>query len=464
MGMGQIKREEQNKEAMSRILAMGKEFGAWYKNHTVKETLAYFGITEKKALYRIMAKIGKDALGIDYDKHAESCKRMRGRKSTRTHEDFMRSAALGAKTQRENWARKSEEEKEAWREKMRESHSSEEYKKKRSELSKRQWEHTPKNIQQKLNRKRGIASKLWWASLSEEQKAQELNKRYNNGAGYKTSNSAPNMAFAKRLEENGISFSREFRIDNYSYDFKVGNALIEIDPYPTHNCTWSPFQMHDKDYHMRKSETARAHGFNCIHVFDWDSYDVIVGLLKPRTSMGARTTELKPVDKKEADGFLDKYHTQRSARFSVCLGLYSNGELVSLMAFGKPRYNSHCEWELIRYCSNQNVMGGAEKLFGGFLKAYNPKSVVSYCDKAKFEGLVYPRLHFELKRKGKPSLHWYNPLTKEHYTASLVRQLGFSKLTGIYEGLDTDDNDVLMLEHGFVEVYDCGQDTWEWKA
>ena len=510
--------KEENERAYERISSMGAEFGEWYKNHTIKETLEYFGITEKRALYRIMSRIGKERLGIDYNKHAESCKMMKGRKSTRTHEDFMRSAALGAKTQRENWARKSEEEKEAWREKMRESHSSTKYKERMREETIAYRESLSPEREAEINMKRSETMRKWWSGLTPERKAEEIKKHLDGGACWnhekirktveerygvgnisqvneikktardsmrrtclekygvewncqlpqcdvRNPNSKPNNDFDALLTETGIAHKREFPLEGYKYDFKVGDALIEINPTATHNST---FGIHGKpkpkDYHMLKSEVAERHGYRCIHVFDWDDWGKAAMLLKPRERVYARDTEAREVPKKEADSFCEEYHLQGKARHSYALGLYRGDELVSLMTFGKPRYSKKHEWELVRYCSKADVVGGAEKLMSHFISEKSPKSIVSYCDKSKFSGKTYADLGFSLIRKGRPSKHWYSLKSKKHFTNATVVRLGFSKLTGIYEGLDTDDNDVLMLEHGFVEVYDCGQDTWEWKA
>ena len=44
-------------------------------------------------------------------------------------------------------------------------------------------------------------------------------------------NSSYNIAFENKLKENNIEYSREFPIGHYSYDFKIGKYLIELNPY-----------------------------------------------------------------------------------------------------------------------------------------------------------------------------------------------------------------------------------------
>ena len=283
-------------------------------------------------------------------------------------------------------------------------------------------------------------------------------------------NSKPNQKFAKLLERNGIAFEREFPIKSKSYDFKVGNKLIEINPYATHNSTWGI--MRDKkgkspDYHKKKSQLAKEHGFQCIHVFDWDDRSKILKLLQPRTNLYARKLRVQKVSQTEANVLLKENHLQGPAKMqTACYGLFLGEDLVEVMTFGKPRFNKNYEWELIRLCTKAGycVIGGAERLFKAFLNEYNPDSVVSYCDNAKFTGNVYTRLGFTLKTDSGISKHWYNPETKIHITDNGLRMQGFDRLLGDLYGKfgKGTSNEDLMRQHGFVEIYDAGQSTYVW--
>ena len=78
------------------------------------------------------------------------------------------------------------------------------------------------------------------------------------------------------------------------------------------------------------------------------------------------------------------------------------------MTFGKARYNNRYEWELLRLCTNEKfkVVGGAERLFKRFIKDQKPRSIISYCDKAKFSGSVYSRLGMEHLYDSDPNKVW----------------------------------------------------------
>lgn len=281
-------------------------------------------------------------------------------------------------------------------------------------------------------------------------------------SSYNSTHSQYNEEFDRLLTDNDIIFLREFRLVSKVFDFKVNKNLVEIDPYATHNSTWGIFSDGPKPkyYHRDKSQIAEDNGYRCIHVWDWDDRDRIIKLLLPRKRIFARKCEVRDVDLSTTREYLNTYHLQGYARDSIRIGLYYNDELVSIMTFGKPRYNKKCEYELIRYCSSYDVVGGAEKLFTHFIRTYNPTTVVSYCDKSKFTGKTYLNLGFKFITNN-VSKHWYNPITNVHVTDNFLRQRGFDQIFNTDYGKGT-SNEVLMLEAGFVEIFDAGQSTYIW--
>jgi len=268
--------------------------------------------------------------------------------------------------------------------------------------------------------------------------------------------------FKTILDDNDIKYSQHFYINHngkrYFYDFKVDKILIELNPSATHNSTWSPYNNPlEEDYHYNKSQAALENGYRCINIWDWDDINILMFILKPRQTVYARNCEIREVTSIDARDFLNQYHFQGYAKDAIRYGLYYKNELVSIMTFDTPRYNKNYDFELVRYCSNKNIIGGAEKLFKHFTSNYKG-SIISYCDLSKFTGDIYNKLGFTYKNYsiGK---HWYSFDLSKHITDNLLRQLGFDKLFGsIYGnfGKGTSNNQ-LMIDHGFVEIYDCGQ-------
>lgn len=286
-----------------------------------------------------------------------------------------------------------------------------------------------------------------------------------------------NLAFAELLKKNNINFEQEFVLGDglYSYDFyiKAENIkyVVEINPTFTHTCIdTGVYTARHKDYHLNKTNFAVNLGFNCINVWQWDDWDKIISIIKPKQKLYARKLKLKEVSKKDTNIFLNTHHLQGSCYGNfVNLGLYQGEQLIEVMTFGNPRYNKNYEWELLRLCTHSDycVVGGAEKLFAYFKLNYEPNSVISYCDVSKFIGEVYKRLGFILKEQTKPQKIWSDK--KEKYiTDNLLRQYGFDRLIGsklnppeIY-GKGT-DNEMLMLNHKWLPIYDCGQKVFEWN-
>lgn len=282
---------------------------------------------------------------------------------------------------------------------------------------------------------------------------------------YKT-NSKTNQAFCKILDEYGLEYESEFPVASYSYDFRIlgTNILIEIDPTYTHSSypTHFNFSGKDKNYHIKKSETASENGYRCIHIFDWDNRYLILDSILQKISIGARQCSVKEISSKLASEFEKKYHIQESCRNQkVSLGLIFNDELVSVMTFGEPRYNKKYEYELLRLCtkSGLHISGGPSKLFKYFIENYDPNSIISYCDRAKFEGKVYKKIGMSLVESTSPQEIWSKG--SENITANLLRQRGYDQLFNANYGKGT-SNEKLMLDHGWLPVYDCGQSVYEW--
>lgn len=325
-----------------------------------------------------------------------------------------------------------------------------------------------------------------WISKSDKEKQEILEKRkQTNQFKYKTnwyvenidktknhgSISKLNLNFVKQLNENNINCNLEFKLDGKSFDIKVNNTLIEINPTYTHNSTKGAMFSNNqyisdpmpKDYHLEKSLLAEKYNYFCLHVFDWDDKEKIIYRFLPKKSVYARNCELREVNKKECDAFLNNYHLQNTCRGQVIrYGLYHNDELVEIMTFGKSRYNKNYNYELLRLCSHKDyhVVGGSEKLFKRFLKDYNPQSIISYCDYSKFSGEVYKRLGMTFVKLTKPNKIWSKGKVK--ITNNLLNQRGADQLIGTHDGKGTSNKDI-MIREGWAEIYDCGQKVFEYK-
>ena len=98
--------------------------------------------------------------------------------------------------------------------------------------------------------------------------------------------SKPNLNFKSLLEQNGFKIdeneNREFVLNNYVYDFKINNILIEINPTTTHNSTFGIYNGSpiNEQYHYNKTKNALDNGYKCICVWDWIDQNSIIQKLK----------------------------------------------------------------------------------------------------------------------------------------------------------------------------------------
>lgn len=277
-------------------------------------------------------------------------------------------------------------------------------------------------------------------------------------------NSKINQKFGDLLRENDIDFETEFPIERSSFDFRIQNSniLVEIDPSYSHTTKNTKFGGLDRHYHRNKSQLASKHGYRCIHVFDWDDWTKVVRLIRPITKrLYARSLDVREVSLEDCNEFLNSYHLQGSCKGqAIRYGLYQDNELIELMTFGKPRYNTNADLELLRLCIKPGyaVTGGSRRLIENSLKSLTVSRIVSYCDLSKFTGDVYNLLGFKAAcLNPEPSLHW----SKGHrqITDNLLRQRGYDQIFATNFGKGT-SNIELMIEHNWLPVYDCGQQTY----
>ena len=139
---------------------------------------------------------------------------------------------------------------------------------------------------------------------------------------------------------------------------------------------------------------------------------------------------------------------QGAAPCSTTLGLYYDGELVSLMTFGHPRFNREVDWELVRFCSKAGyrVIGGASKLFNAFVRSDNVQTgqiVLSYSDYTRTSGKVYEAIGFQLRYIAKPNYVWCkNQDVQTRYQCQMKNESR------------------VMRERGYYKIFDAGNKVW----
>ena len=170
----------------------------------------------------------------------------------------------------------------------------------------------------------------------------------------------------------------------------------------------------------------------------------------------ARKCEIKEINNITYRSFCEENHLQGYSPASVKIGLFYENELIQIMSFAKPRFSKDIEWELIRECSKMNysIVGGKRKLLKYFERKYNPKSLISYCEKDKFSGKSYYEAGFKLDRESQPS---YNYFYKHDFVPLSRLTFQKCKLKNLLEDFDENLSEwENMSNNGYMRLFDYG--------
>lgn len=228
----------------------------------------------------------------------------------------------------------------------------------------------------------------------------------------------------------------------------------------------------NKDYHINKTIACSQKGVRLIHVFEYEwikaessnriknyLYNI---LCSNKEIIYARNTVVKEISTDEYRTFTDANHLQGSVNASIKLGLFSGSDLVGIMSFDTPRFNTNYQYELLRLCwkNNIKVIGGSEKLFKYFTTKYKPESIITYCDISKFNGDVYKRLGFRELCITEPNYVW---VSHDNKTVLSRYKTQKSKLLQLGLGTSNQTENEIMHKLGYYKIYDCGNIKFEWR-
>ena len=241
------------------------------------------------------------------------------------------------------------------------------------------------------------------------------------------------------------------------------HLAIEYDGLYWHSIQLGTF----KNYHLNKTLACEKQGIQLIHIFEneWNfKQEIVKSRLKNLLgiydkTVYARKCQIKEVDSKTSKEFQLTNHIQGAVNSKVSLGLYFEDKLVSLMTFGKCRFDKKHEWELLRFCNKlgYHIPGGASKLLRYFERNYQPKSLVSYADRRWSQGKVYENLGFTFSHASAPN-YWYWKNLKLESRIKYQKH----KLKDLLEIFDENKTEVEnMRDNGYKQIYDCGNLVYE---
>lgn len=214
--------------------------------------------------------------------------------------------------------------------------------------------------------------------------------------------------------------------------------------------------------HLDKTNACADNGIRLIHVFE-DEFihkreivqSRINAVLGNTSKLHARKLTIDMnVPASEARVFLNSTHIQGFVGAKVRIGLRCGSELVSIMTFGKPRFNKSYDWELLRFSSKLGitVVGGASKLLHAFRRQFSG-GIISYADRRWSNGNVYEKLGFSFMGKSAPSYYYFKGdlrYNRQTFQKSKLK----AALGEAYEADKTEAE--MMFSSGWNRIWDCG--------
>lgn len=237
----------------------------------------------------------------------------------------------------------------------------------------------------------------------------------------------------------------------YRPDFHIGNAYVNIDGLYWHS---QKVEDRDKDYHFKLRQAFENDGKR---IFQFRADDVkyrmpIVESMinnfngNSKEKLFARKCEVVIVDPKEARGFLTTNHMMGSSN-SKFIGLYSNGELVSLM--GYKNHNGVVDIDRFATKLNTNVVGGLSRLLSAVKKKTSPVLIKYWVDLRYGNGASIEKCGFKFARDVQ-SWQWTD------FTNT------FNRLK--CKATATKSQHEVAAESGLWQIYDAGQRLFVWTT
>lgn len=166
---------------------------------------------------------------------------------------------------------------------------------------------------------------------------------------------------------------------------------------------WHSEKYHDKNYHINKRRSVEEKGYRLISIREdlWlerrpQLESILLNAFNMRQErVYARKTEIRQVPLNDAQKFMTENHVQSFRGASKHWGLYVDNEPVAVMSV--THWKNKNQWELVRYATSQNVVGGLSKLWKHAVFEHQITSAFSYVDRDLFTGSSYSNAGFRFQ-------------------------------------------------------------------
>lgn len=253
-------------------------------------------------------------------------------------------------------------------------------------------------------------------------------------------------------------------------DILSDNIAIEYNGLMWHSHGKSKYSMFNNPSpntvrHLTKTNIVEENNFQLYQIFENEWLNPVTkqiwkSKLSNKKKIMARKCSIQEINSKIADEFNELNHLQGSCKSSIQYGLYHDNNLVSVMTFSKSRFTKEYEYELIRFCSIQNVVvvGGASRLLKHFERQIRPKNLISYANRRWSKGDLYYKLGFTHTHNSPPNYFYFKDNVKDSdkvlESRNKYQKHKLSKLlTNFDQNLTETEN---MYNNNYRKIYDCG--------
>ncbi|MGI0076332.1 MAG: DUF7487 domain-containing protein [Nitrosopumilaceae archaeon] len=222
---------------------------------------------------------------------------------------------------------------------------------------------------------------------------------------------------------------------------------------------WHSDSIRDKKYHQVKCLKCKEKNIRLITIFEdeWiHKQDIvkkkllnILGTLQEKR-IYARKCIVANISLKQKQMFLEQHHIQGSGPGSVSYGLLYENELVAVITFIKKKNNIY---ELNRYATSCQVLGGFGKLLEYFKKNNSWSQIYTFADLRWHEGKVYEQTGFEYNSTGNPTYEYVINNKRLHRSLFMRRHLP----RWLGENFDPNLTEFQNMDRaGILRIWNCG--------
>lgn len=237
------------------------------------------------------------------------------------------------------------------------------------------------------------------------------------------------------IESHGYTCQLNYDLQGVVYDLYIVDTpyLVEICPTSVYSIyADSSNEVYDMYYHRNRTIYAETAGFQCIHIWDWDDIDKILGAVLKSDVRSLSDVEVYRLNQSTANTFLRENDLKGAIRGDALhLGAISNEEILACISFTKSRHSTKFDVELARCTSKlyTEVPDVFDLLSSTASQVYEITRCISYMDYSKpylssclnqmgmkFDHLVHPTLIYSKGDK----FYTQNMIQKQFHVSEII--------------------------------------------